>query len=74
MSHGWRKRPEPSRPNPNTNQRELVAGINEKADVTLRFLKAKATEFETLKHEIQTLKNEIELQNHLNRMTHQEFV
>jgi len=38
------------------------AGLSEKAAVTARFLKAKMSEFEKLKSEIQILKNEIENQ------------
>ena len=38
------------------------AGISEKAAVTTRFLKAKMSEFEKLKSEIQNLKNEVENQ------------
>ena len=34
-------------------------GMREKAAVTLRFLKRKMTEYETLRHEIQTLKSEV---------------
>jgi len=38
------------------------AGLSEKAAVTTRFLRAKMVEFEKLKSEIQTLKNEVENQ------------
>ncbi|HNX77632.1 MAG TPA: MarR family EPS-associated transcriptional regulator [Candidatus Rifleibacterium sp.] len=38
------------------------AGIQEKARVTCRFLKAKISEFEKLKSEIQTLKTEVATQ------------
>jgi len=38
------------------------AGITAKASVSLRFLKSKMNEFEKLKHEIQTLKEEVEHQ------------
>lgn len=37
-------------------------GIREKTAVTMRFLKAKMSEFEKLKYEIQYLKNEVEKQ------------
>jgi len=38
------------------------AGVSEKATLTIRFLKSKMNEYEKLKHEIQTLKEELENQ------------